>query len=520
MQNEVNKPIFVVGSPRSGTSVLTWCLGQHPNIVALPESSWMGDVAIDLAIRYQIGAARGIRSVLSAMDIQSDEFFASFGQTINDLILRHRKDLERKRCVVSPPGAHRAPRPSKTSNSKSQPRARWVDGTPEYSFYICGLRKLFPKARFIHIVRDVPSVVRSMLNFHRIAGNRLVANEEEAYDYWLRTDSACLKAEQAYGPRVVLRLRYSQLVDSPETAMRSVLKFVGERYVTASLKPLQERINSSKVPADFKIGDPKTNSVLVERATQLSTEMIETPQPSEASPAAAEEMEAAFYERARYVATVDSEYHRAKEIIATLQKEHAQQQASYHAELQRVQKEHAQQQTSYHAELQRVQKEHAQQQASYHAELQRVQKEHARQEAAYQAELRMLQGERQRHERSIVELTDRLRKQLWDARKLSRLLDEAENAAARLRSSRRWKLANPGTAIQARLFPGKVSLGYGHLEKVVAAYLQWRACRPEIANIDDEIKSLQVPDIARVAQTEPDNETIDPPNCGTANCAD
>jgi len=100
------------------------------------------------------------------------------------------------------------------------------------------------------------------------------------------------------------------------------------------------------------------------------------------------------------------------------------------------------------------------------------------------------------------------------------LLDEAENAAARLRSSRRWKLANPGTAIQARLFPGKVSLGYGHLEKVVAAYLQWRACRPEIANIDDEIKSLQFPDIARVAQTEPDNETIDPPNCGTANCAD
>jgi len=498
----------------------------------------MGDIAIDFAIRYQIGAARGIRSVLSAMDVQSDEFFASFGQTINDLILRHRKDLDRKRRVVSFPGAHRAPSPSKTSHPKSQPKARWVDGTPEYSFYICGLRKLFPKARFIHIVRDVPSVVRSMLNFHRIAGNRLVANEEEAYGYWLRAVSACLKAEQAYGPRVVLRLRYSELVDSPETAMRSVLKFVGERYVTASLKPLQERINSSKVPADFKIGDPETNSALVERATQLSTEMIETPQPSEASPAAAEEMEAAFYERVRYVATVDSEYHRAKEIIATLQKEHAQQQASYHAELQRVQKEHAQQQTSYHAELQRVQKEHAQQQASYHAELQRVQKEHAQQQTSYHAELqrvqkehaqqqasyhvelRMLQAERQRHERSISELTDRLRKQLWDTRRLSRLLDDAENAAARLRSSRRWKLANPGTAIQAKLFPGKMSLGYGHLEKVVAAYSQWRASRPEVANIDDEINALQFPDIPRVAPTEPENETIDPPNCDTATCAD
>jgi hypothetical protein len=367
-----------------------------------------------------------------------------------------------------------------------------------------------------------------MLNFHRIAGNRLVANEEEAYDYWLRAVSACLKAEQAYGPRVVLRLRYSELVDAPETAIHSVLKFVGERYVTASLKPLQERINSSKVPADFKIGDPETDSVLVERATELSTEMNETPQPLEASPAAAEEMEAAFYERVRYVATVDSQYHRAKEIIATLQKEHAQQETSYHAELRRMQAEHAQQETlyraelgrmqveyaqqeaSYHAELQRVQAEHAQQEASYHAELQRMQAEYAQQEASYHAEFQRIQAERQRHQRSIAELTDRLRKQLWDTRRLSRLLDDAETAAARLRSSRRWKLANPGTAIQAKLFPAKVSLGYGHLEKVVAAYSQWRASHPEIAKFEDEINALQFPTIPKTPAIKPEKTSERP----------
>jgi GT2 family glycosyltransferase/glycosyltransferase involved in cell wall biosynthesis len=99
------------------------------------------------------------------------------------------------------------------------------------------------------------------------------------------------------------------------------------------------------------------------------------------------------------------------------------------------------------------------------------------------------------HERHIIELTDRLRKQLSDTRRLSRLLDDAENAAARLRSSRRWKLANPGSAIQAKLFPGKVSVGYGHLEKVVAAYSQWRASHPDIAKIEDEIKRLQFPTI-------------------------
>ncbi len=106
------------------------------------------------------------------------------------------------------------------------------------------------------------------------------------------------------------------------------------------------------------------------------------------------------------------------------------------------------------------------------------------------------------YERHIIDLTDRLRKQLWDTRRLSRLLDDAENAAARLRSSRRWKLANPGAAIQAKLFPGKVSVGYGHLEKVVTAYSQWRASHPEITKIEDEIKRLQFPTIPRTPAAE------------------
>ena len=96
-------------------------------------------------------------------------------------------------------------------------------------------------------------------------------------------------------------------------------------------------------------------------------------------------------------------------------------------------------------------------------------------------------------EQRVAELTDRLRKQLWSTRKLSRLLDDVKNAAARLRSSRRWKLVNPVSAIQAKLSPGRASIGYGHLEKIVEAYSQWRASHPEIARIEDEIKTLQSP---------------------------
>src|SRR5689334_17860175 len=91
------KPIFIVGSPRSGTSILTWCLGHHPNLFPVPESNWMGDFAVNVAIAYKVGAGRGNYSILSAMEIRDDELFATFGQSISDLILRHRTDLEVKR---------------------------------------------------------------------------------------------------------------------------------------------------------------------------------------------------------------------------------------------------------------------------------------------------------------------------------------------------------------------------------------------------------------------------------------
>ena len=175
MEEGINRPIFVVGSPRSGTSILTWCLGQHPNIFPVPESNWMGDFAVHVAVAYQVGAGRGDLSILSAMDIGEDELFAAFGQKINGLILRHRSDLERKRRSATPAGI--TGRWFRGRNADCEPKARWADGTPEYSLFICGLRKLFPDARFVHIFREVGEVVRSMLNFHRVAGTHLVANE-------------------------------------------------------------------------------------------------------------------------------------------------------------------------------------------------------------------------------------------------------------------------------------------------------------------------------------------------------
>jgi hypothetical protein len=379
MQHSVNGPIFVVGSPRSGTSILTWCLGQHPNILPVPESNWMGPFAVNLAISYRIGSARALLSILSAMGISSDEFFSQIGESINGLIVKHRCDLDRQRLITGAqrilkdkglyagevtgelnPAMNAAVQQYLTRSSiqtndpletdilgslrtilesesktlwidvlNSKSKTRWVDGTPEYSWHIYGLRKLFPDALFIHIVRDALSVVQSMLNFHRVAGTQLVASEEEAYRYWLGTVSACLTAERAYGPRVIHRLKYSDLITNPEKALRSLLDFLGEPYSEKCLKPLRQRINSSDVPSDFRSEDPKTAAVVIEQATRLSQDLERSLQPAEPSSAAVAEMEATFAERVQHMGSLESQHQQALQIIQTLERARASESAPF-----------------------------------------------------------------------------------------------------------------------------------------------------------------------------------------------
>jgi hypothetical protein len=312
MHNKIKRPIFVVGSPRSGTSILTWCLGQHPNILAVPESNWMGDFVANTAVVYQVGAARGHLSILSAMDISRDELLANFGRTINDLILSHQSDLEKTRAAIPT-------LPEFMRRSCPSPKMRWVDGTPEYSFHIYALKKLFPEAVFIHVLRNVGDVVRSILNLHRLAGVRLVANEEEAYRYWIRTVNACVVAERAYGGKVVHRTRYTDLIEKPEPTIRSLLEFLGEPYTAKCLEPLAHRINSSDVPADFIAADPATDAAIVEEATRLSGDVEENEQPAEASRATIQEMEDAFAQRVQYMATLESQYQGALQLVRKLE---------------------------------------------------------------------------------------------------------------------------------------------------------------------------------------------------------
>jgi len=264
-------------------------------------------MALALAVCYQTKMGLGPDSLWSAMKLQRGEFIAAFGETINELIQRHKVDLERKwwKQAFGPNGP---PHDFVAEKATNFTKTRWVDGTPAYSFHICGLRKLFPCALFIHLIRDVASVVRSMLNFHRLAGVSLVANEQEGYNLWFHSVSACLLAERAYGPDVVFRLRYNDLVGQPEASLKALFSFLGEPYAPQCLSPLEKRINSSNVPAGFRLGESDTDPLVVERATRLFAEIEATPQSSAVSTIAVDQMEATFNAQTNQRAVIRTRY--------------------------------------------------------------------------------------------------------------------------------------------------------------------------------------------------------------------
>lgn len=230
----MGRPIFIIGSPRSGTSILTWSLGQHPNLYPLEETVWFGPFGRWAETAFEMGASRDKRSQLSAMGITRERFMRGLGEAIDAMILEHRSWPAQAVAEDTSFAVVRRP---------DDPKQRWVDGTPENSNCVDQLHALFPDACFIHALRDPASVILSLGNFAVIGGGS--HRVDEACREWLRHVRACLAAERVLPADRVMRLAHRDLEQSPVLSIRRCLAFLDEPWNDDCLLPLAHRINSS-----------------------------------------------------------------------------------------------------------------------------------------------------------------------------------------------------------------------------------------------------------------------------------
>jgi hypothetical protein len=234
------RPIFVIGAPRSGTTILAWSLAQHSQFWTSDESQILWDLfeggRLDKNYQRQ---GRYDGSWLCKQNMKKEEFLGFLGLGLNALF---------------------------TSRSQGK---RWVDQTPVYALLAPNLAQLFPGAYFIHILRDGRKVVNSMINFLTRFGERGMpevvkrspkpawsADFAEACKTWRRFVEAALDFQAAF-PNRSMTVLHEQLVAEPEKEFAEILQFIQAPIEEGPAKYFRSnRINSSFPTESVPSGQP------------------------------------------------------------------------------------------------------------------------------------------------------------------------------------------------------------------------------------------------------------------------
>lgn len=190
-------PIFIVGSMRSGSTMLRLILDSHPRIAIGGETGFMGAL---LATRRIPGWKHGA------------EWFGRIGWSEHELDDRLRDFyagmFER--------------------HARSQGKSRWGDKTPFHTSHMAEMAQVFPDADFVGIVRHPGAVAASLhRSFHYAF--------DEAVAYWCDINRQMLTAADDLGDRFTL-CRYEDLVTDSEGVLRELMPAIGEEFDAALLR--------------------------------------------------------------------------------------------------------------------------------------------------------------------------------------------------------------------------------------------------------------------------------------------
>ena len=201
-------PFFIVGCGRSGTTLLRLMLNQHRSLAIPLESLFIADY---LTAPQQVP----IRVVqwLMAREYELKEW----GIEVDA------RDLDSCTNVPALLDALHG------RYARSMDKPRWGQKTPRLVRFGAEIKRAFPDAKFVHLVRDPRAVVRSLMRspVHRYTLRSGVRR-------WRRDVSFGLALKERW-PSHVLEVRYSSLVRDPEPTLRSICTFLGEAFDPACL---------------------------------------------------------------------------------------------------------------------------------------------------------------------------------------------------------------------------------------------------------------------------------------------
>jgi len=211
-------PVFLVGCPRSGTTLLQRLLDAHPLVAVAPETHFIRRFWLSRDSRGDLANTVNFERVVAEI-IAMPEF--------GDM----RLDAGSFRLA-----ARHVPRSypalfNLLLRSFAQRRGAQVVGekTPNHLLYMATLEKFFPNARFVHIIRDPRAVVSSWRTVPWSTGT--IAGDTKVWRRYLHT-------AWAQPPRhgALHTIHYEALARDPEKELRGICQFLGLPFERAMLE--------------------------------------------------------------------------------------------------------------------------------------------------------------------------------------------------------------------------------------------------------------------------------------------
>jgi len=239
-------PIFVVGSARSGTTLVARILGRHPHIWSGGEVHFFEDV---YARRRQLG--EGDEGAARAVFQRLSELYGRFNEpTSQEAVSRLLSDPSRARALEracsSYAGAFDAFMEMQRDDAGMP---RWVNHVPRDIFYLDEIRSFFADARVVICVRDVRDYLLSYREKWRVSSPASAERIRRQYHpivaslLWRSAMRCALAADSRDDAEAILRIRYEDLVREPRPQVERLCDFIDEPFDSQMLDV--ERRNSS-----------------------------------------------------------------------------------------------------------------------------------------------------------------------------------------------------------------------------------------------------------------------------------
>ncbi|MEG4218788.1 sulfotransferase [Microcoleus sp. Pol14C6] len=201
------KRIFLVGAPRSGTTILQSLLAAHPEVISFPESKFFHYLLYD----QFAGKLPGRMEAFLRDEIKRPELLQGFddSQTV---------EAKASWFVGVLDGL-----------AAEQNKSIWLEKTPEHIYFIDDIERFLPDAKFIHLLRNGMDTIASMYEATRSFNDLWGAGWDlnHCIDRW---EHAMLTSHKYINKSNHILVKYEELLDNKTKFLGEICHFLGIEY--------------------------------------------------------------------------------------------------------------------------------------------------------------------------------------------------------------------------------------------------------------------------------------------------